>query len=84
MSGNTGILDRLKSNFDFGEGKKAVAFGRVGVTTLGGALLADGLFRSKTNDGEDRSVVIRMGEVALGAAAAGAALFMSGKGVAKA
>lgn len=55
------------------EGRTGPAFARVAGVTAGGALMADAVFRGKTN-GEDRSAALRMAEFVAGAVAVGGSL----------
>jgi hypothetical protein len=67
-----GALAAAKHNLTHFSGRPAQAFGRIAGTGLCAVGLSDGLFRSKTNNGEDRSVITRGAEIglfALGAAA---------------
>jgi hypothetical protein len=84
ISGRTGMFhtegawNAIKTHVNPTKGREAIAFGRIGGTAVCVLGLADGLFRDKTNNGEDRSVVTRFGEVAICALGA-AALLLAGK-----
>ena len=64
----------VKNNFAWAEGNKLKAFGRGAIAVGAIGLVGDGLFRSKTGDGEDRSLIVRGGEIGIFAAAAALAL----------
>jgi len=73
-----GVLKTAQHNLTHFEGRPGQAFGRIAGTGLCALGVSDSLFRSKTNNGEDRSVVTRFGELALFGAGA-AALVLANK-----
>lgn len=76
-----GWMEKIKGNFgkDVGMGTK---FARVAGTGIGGAMIVHGIGTSKTADGQDRSGMGRLLEVAAGVGIAGASLagFAASKG----
>lgn len=73
-----GLVETAKHNLTKFDKRAGQAFGRCGGTAICAVGMGDALFRSKTNDGEDRSVVTRFGEFAICALGAGA-LVLAGK-----
>ncbi|MFN8972954.1 MAG: hypothetical protein ACK5VT_04425 [Alphaproteobacteria bacterium] len=69
-----GLKGAIKNNFAWVEGNKKWAFGRGVAALCAVGLVGDGLFRSKTSDGEDRSLIVRGAEIGLFAAGAALAL----------
>jgi hypothetical protein len=69
-----GVVAAVKNNLALVEGNKLKAFGRAGAAVGAIGLVGDGLFRSKTDDGEDRSLIVRGAEIGIFAAGAALAL----------
>ncbi|MFZ4540413.1 MAG: hypothetical protein ACOYNL_01215 [Rickettsiales bacterium] len=85
---NKSILGAVKDSAKLGvedikagltQGKRAVAFGRVTGVTAGTAIAGHALFSGKTAEGEDRSLLARLGEFVLGTGVAVGSLVV-GKG----
>lgn len=60
-------------------GQRGVGFARVGGIGVGAAMAGDALFRGKTSDGEDRSMLARLGEFVLGTGIAATSLLRGGR-----
>jgi hypothetical protein len=64
-----GVNTALKKNWTemkVWEKPTGVGFARIGGVGVGGVMALDGILRSKTQNGEDRSMLVRLGEVVVG------------------
>lgn len=88
VSGHEKFADAAKAGFqdvknivgkDATMGQRGVGFARVGGVGVGAYMAGDALFSSKTVDGEDRSMLARIGQFLLGGGVAVGSLIV-GKG----
>jgi len=68
-----GVLDEAVT-----KNRKGAVYARVAFTGVGAAMMGHALIASKTADGDDRSVLMRVAEGAVGAGLAGASVFAGG------
>ncbi len=73
------VGDTLKENFKFKDGNGMYAFGRVVGTGAGAYMAYDALSRDMTDDGQERSGLVRLTEFIVGSGLAAASV-LAGKG----
>ena len=73
------VGETLKQNFEWKEGNQGMVFARGAATAVGAVMAYNAVMHDKTDEGEDRSMLVRLTQFIVGGGIAAAAV-LAGKG----